>query len=33
MDPVRESMEKAASAMFEAGGVKKDNVVNMEVVK
>ena len=33
MDPVRESMEKAASAMFEAGGVKKDNIVNMEVVK
>ena len=33
MDPVRESMEKAASAMFEAGGIKKDNVVNMEVVK
>ena len=33
MDPVRESMEKAASAMFEAGGVKKDNVVNMEVAK
>jgi hypothetical protein len=33
LDPVRESMEKAASAMFEAGGVKKDNVVNMEVVK
>jgi hypothetical protein len=26
-------MEKAAGAMFEAGGVKKDNVVNMEVVK
>jgi integrase len=33
MDPVRESMEKAAGAMFEAGGVKKDNVVNMEVKK
>jgi integrase len=33
MDPVRESMEKAAGAMFEAGGIKKDNVVNMEVVK
>ena len=33
LDPVRESMEKAASAMFEAGGVKKDNVVNMEVAK
>jgi hypothetical protein len=26
-------MEKAAGAMFEAGGVKKDNVVNMEVKK
>ena len=33
MDPVRESMEKAAGAMFEAGGIKKDNVVNMEVAK
>ena len=33
IDPVRESMEKAAGAMFEAGGVKKDNVVNMEVIK
>ena len=33
MDPVRESMEKAAGAMFEAGGIKKDNVVNMEVSK
>jgi integrase len=33
MDPVRESMEKAAGAMFEAGGIKKDNVVNMEAVK
>jgi len=30
---VAESMEKAVSAMFEAGGIKKDNVVNMEVVK
>jgi len=26
-------MEKAADAMFEAGGVKKDNIVNMEVAK
>jgi len=33
MDPVRESMEKAAGAMFEAGGIKKDNVVNMEATK
>jgi len=33
LDPVRESMEKAAGAMFEAGGIKKDNVVNMEVAK
>ena len=33
LDPVRESMEKAAIAMFEAGGIKKDNVVNMEVKK
>jgi integrase len=33
IDPVRESMEKAADAMFEAGGVKKDNIVNMEVAK
>ena len=33
MDPVRESMEKAAGAMFEAGGLKKDNVINMEVLK
>jgi len=33
LDPVRESMEKAASAMFEGGGIKKDNVVNMEVKK
>jgi integrase len=33
MDPVRESMEKAAGAMFEAGGIQKDNVVNMEVLK
>ena len=33
IDPVRESMEKAAGAMFEAGGIKKDNVVNMEVTK
>jgi len=33
MDPVRESMEKAAGAMFEAGGIKKDNVINMEVLK
>jgi integrase len=33
LDPVRESMEKAAGAMFEAGGIKKDNVVSMEVAK
>ena len=33
IDPVRESMEKAAGAMFEAGGIKKDNVINMEVLK
>jgi integrase len=33
LDPVRESMEKAAGAMFEAGGIKKDNVVSMDVAK
>ncbi len=33
MDPVRESMEKAAGAMFEAGGLKKDSVVSIEVAK
>jgi site-specific recombinase XerD len=33
IDPVREAMEKAAGAMFEAGGIKKDNVINMEVLK
>ena len=33
IDPVRESMEKAVGAMFEAGGIKKDNVINMEVLK
>jgi hypothetical protein len=26
-------MEKAAGAMFEAGGLKKDNVVSIEVAK
>jgi hypothetical protein len=26
-------MEKAVGAMFEAGGIKKDNVINMEVLK
>lgn len=30
MDPVRESMEKAADAMFEAGGVVKSNVIDAE---
>jgi len=33
LDPVRESMEKAAGAMFEAGGIKKDNVIKIEVSK
>ena len=33
IDPVRESMEKAADAMFEAGGIKKDNVIKIEVSK
>jgi integrase len=32
-DPVRESMEKAAGAMFEAGRVTKDNVVKLEKLK
>jgi integrase len=30
MDPVRESMEKAADAMFEAGGIVKSNVIDGE---
>jgi len=30
MDPVRESMEKAADAMFEAGGIVKSNVIDVE---
>ena len=33
IDPVRESMEKAADAMFEAGGIKKDNVIKIQVSK
>jgi hypothetical protein len=33
MTPVRESMGKAPGAMFAADSIKKDNVVNMEVVK
>ena len=33
IDPVREAMEKAAGAMFEAGGIKKDNVIDIEGLK
>ena len=31
IDPVRESMEKAADAMFEAGGIVKSNVIDGEL--
>jgi len=30
IDPIRESMEKAADAMFEAGGIVKSNVIDVE---